>query len=196
MGETEINLAKIGDKEAIERIMRSYKGFICKNSRLFYLNGGDSEDLEQEGYIGLIKAIRYFDCKKCDNFDVFAHLCIKRQILTAIKKSNNIGNQGLNNAILQDETTICDSENNKFEKSIEFYTPEEIILGKEMMKLLYIFLKNNLSREEKRVLRYVIKGYTYKDIAEKLSENPKKIDNCIQRVKKKILMFVREYKII
>lgn len=196
MGETEINLAKIGDKEAIERIMRSYKGFIYRNSRLFYLNGGDSEDLEQEGYIGLIKAIRYFDCKKCDNFDVFAHLCIKRQILTAIKKSNNIGNQGLNNAILQDETTICDSENNKFEKSIEFYTPEEIILGKEMMKLLYIFLKNNLSREEKRVLRYVIKGYTYKDIAEKLSENPKKIDNCIQRVKKKIVMFVREYKII
>lgn len=101
MGEDEIRLAKVGDNEAIEKILMNYKDYISKSSKLFYLNGGDRDDLKQEGYIGLLKAIKYFDKKKCDNFDVFAHLCIKRQIFTAIRKSNNIGNQGLNSAIEQ-----------------------------------------------------------------------------------------------
>ena len=191
MGEDEIRLAKVGDNEAIEKILMNYKDYISKSSKLFYLNGGDRDDLKQEGYIGLLKAIKYFDKKKCDNFDVFAHLCIKRQIFTAIRKSNNIGNQGLNSAVEDDESKI--SKNKNFEKSIDFYSPEDILISKELIKLLHIFLLKNLTRMERRVVFFLFRGCSYKDIAERLSEDPKKIDNCIQRIKRKVEKFKKSY---
>lgn len=191
MGEDEIRLAKVGDNEAIEKILMNYKDYISRSSKLFYLNGGDREDLKQEGYIGLLKAIKYFDKKKCDNFDVFAHLCIKRQIFTAIRKSNNMGNQGLNSAVEEDESKI--SKNKNFEKSIDFYSPEDILISKELISLLHNFLLKNLTRMERRVVFFLFRGYSYKDIAERLSEDPKKIDNCIQRIKRKVEKFKKYY---
>lgn len=191
MGEEVIKLAKTGDIEAVEKILQNYRKFICRSSRMFYLNGGDRDDLKQEGYIGLLKAIKYFDQKRCDNFDIFAHLCIKRQIFTAIKKSNNIGNQGLNSAVAEEEEKI--SKNKKFEKSIDFYSPEDILISKELIRLLHIFLLKNLTKMERKVVFFFFSGYGYKDIAERLSEDPKKIDNCIQRIKRKVEKFKKSY---
>lgn len=191
MEDNEIKLAKGGDRETIEKILMNYKDYISRSSRLFYLNGGERDDLKQEGYIGLLKAIKYYDKEKCDNFDAFAHLCIKRQIFTAIRKANSIGNQGLNSAIEEDENMF--SKNKNFEKSIDFYSPEEILISKELIKLLHLFLLKNLTVIERRVIFLLFREYSYKDIAERLSEDPKKIDNCIQRIKRKIEKFKKSY---
>ncbi|WP_047394734.1 sigma factor-like helix-turn-helix DNA-binding protein, partial [Cetobacterium sp. ZOR0034] len=77
--------------------------------------------------------------------------------------------------------------------SLNYYSPEEILIGKELVNLLGDFLNQNLTPLEKKVFYYIYKQYKYIEIAELLNEPPKKIDNAIQRVKKKILGYLEEY---
>lgn len=191
MTENDIMMAKSGNEDAIERIFSNYKNYIIRKSQGFYIRGGDIEDLQQEGYIGLLKAIKYYDEIKYNDFSNFAYLCIKRQMLTAIRNSNTVKSQGLNEAVVQDETLGTFLYNSK--KSIEFYTPEEIILGKELLSSLNKFLDIKLTSMEKRVGKYLVRQYNYSEIAEKLDEDPKKVDNCIQRIKRKICIFLKRY---
>lgn len=191
MTENDIMMAKSGNEDAIERIFSNYKNYIIRKSQGFYIRGGDIEDLQQEGYIGLLKAIKYYDEIKYNDFSNFAYLCIKRQMLTAIRNSNTVKSQGLNEAVVQDETLGTFLYNSK--KSIEFYTPEEIILGKELLSSLNKFLDIKLTSMEKRVGKYLVRQYNYSEIAEKLDEDPKKVDNCIQRIKRKVCIFLKRY---
>ena len=59
-----IKLAKEGDKKAIEEILESFKMFIIKQCNRIYIEGYDIDDLIQEGYISLIKAIEKYDESK------------------------------------------------------------------------------------------------------------------------------------
>lgn len=70
--------AQNGNDEAIEEIMKIYENTIYKNSRFFFLKDGDFNDLLQEGYIGLIRAIKCYDEKRDACFSTFANLCIRR----------------------------------------------------------------------------------------------------------------------
>lgn len=191
MTEKDIMMAKSGNEDAIERIFSNYKNYIIRKSQGFYIRGGDIEDLQQEGYIGLLKAIKYYNEIKYNDFSNFAYLCIKRQMLTAIRNSNTVKSQGLNEAVVQDETLGTFLYNSK--KSIEFYTPEEITLGKELLLSLNEFLDIKLTSMEKRVGKYLMRQYNYNEIAEKLNEDPKKVDNCIQRIKRKVCIFLKRY---
>lgn len=61
------------------------------------------------------------------------------------------------------------------------------------MKLLKKFLNENLSGLEKDVFIFMAKGYGYLEIAQKLEKEPKAIDNSIQRIKKKVIIFLERY---
>lgn len=191
MTEYDIMMAKSGNEDAIEKIFSNYKNYILRKSQGFYIKDGDVEDLQQEGYIGLLKAIKYYDEIKYNDFSNFAYLCIKRQMLTAIRNSNTVKSQGLSEAVVQDETLGKILYNSK--KSIEFYTPEEITLGKELMSSLNKFLDIKLTSMEKKVGKYLLRQYSYVEIAKELNADPKKIDNCIQRIKRKVCMFLKKY---
>lgn len=190
----DIILAQNGNEEAIEKILKEYQGTIYKNNRSFFLKGGDSDDLMQEGFIGLIKAIKSYDDSRNACFSTFANLCIRRQMITAIKNYNSDKYKNLNQAIQQgkdytdQEEYVCYTN-----PSLRFYSPEEIYLGKELVKLLIDFLNKNLSELEKRVFKYLCKEYSYIEIANILNEPPKKIDNTIQRIKKKITFYLKSY---
>lgn len=191
MTEYDIMMAKSGNEDAIEKIFSNYKNYILRKSQGFYIKDGDVEDLQQEGYIGLLKAIKYYDEIKYNDFSNFAYLCIKRQMLTAIRNSNTVKSQGLSEAVVQDETLGKILYNSK--KSIEFYTPEEITLGKELMSSLNKFLDIKLTSMEKKVGKYLLRQYSYVEIAKELNADPKKIDNCIQRIKRKVCIFLKKY---
>ena len=76
------------DNAAFEYLIKKYMGIVKKESRALYIIGAENEDIIQEGMIGLIKAIRSFDGSKGASFSTFANLCIKRQLITAVKLSN------------------------------------------------------------------------------------------------------------
>ncbi|MGL5089000.1 MAG: sigma-70 family RNA polymerase sigma factor [Cetobacterium sp.] len=189
----DIILAQSGDEDSIEKIIKEYERAIYKNNHSFFLKGGDSDDLMQEGLIGLIKAIKSYDDSRNACFSTFANLCIRRQIITAVKNHNSDKYKNLNQA-MQGEGFSTHEENIHYSyPSLGFYSPEDIFLGKELIKLLTVFLDENLSNLEKKVFTFLCKEYSYVEIASFLDESPKKIDNTIQRVKKKILSYLSSY---
>lgn len=189
---TVIKQAQLGDQEALTEIFSKYEKFILLRSKSYFLNGADKEDLLQEGMIGLIKAIRAFDENKDASFNTFASLCIKRQIITAIKNYNSGKNKILN--LATDGYYEGEEGNITYEsKSLNFYNPEEIYLGKEKLEGLREFLKENLSGLEHEIFEYMAAGIHYIDIAGKTGRDVKSVDNTIQRVKKKLKFYIDNY---
>src|ERR1700726_4506812 len=94
-----IALAKQGDRYAYDRLLRRYHGFVRLKASSYFLAGGDSDDLIQEGLIGLYKAVRDFRTDKETSFRSFAELCVTRQIITAIKTATRFKHQALNNYV-------------------------------------------------------------------------------------------------
>ena len=82
-----VELSVTGDKSATEYIFDKYKNFVKAVVRMYFLVGADRDDVVQEGMIGLFKAIRDFDETKQTSFKSFAEMCVKRQVLTAIKNA-------------------------------------------------------------------------------------------------------------
>ncbi|WP_297487710.1 sigma-70 family RNA polymerase sigma factor [uncultured Cetobacterium sp.] len=190
----DIILAQQGSEDSIEKIIRMYQKVIYRNNQKFFLKGGDRDDLMQEGIIGLMKAIKSYDENRNACFSTFANLCIRRQIITAVKNYNSDKYKFLNQATQGDSSTILEETSVYSKPSLTFNSPEDIFLGKELIKYLGAFLKGNLSDLEKIVFSYLCKQYTYIEIAHILNESPKKIDNTIQRVKKKIVMYLETYR--
>ena len=181
--------AQSGDSEAIDLILKEYSKLLSFNAQKYYLVGAEKEDLVQEGILGLLKAIKFYDETK-SSFTSFAFLCIRREMISAIRKANTQKHMVLNealktNAILEDSANFDDEEHNiNNYKSLES-NPEEAYLLKEKIEEFKKFSENNFSKFEKEVLTYLIRGYSYREIAKILSKNLKSIDNTIQRIRKK-----------
>src|SRR5437867_7465049 len=88
--------ARNGDSVAMDQLMRRYTGFVRLKASSYFLAGGDSEDLIQEGLVGLYKAVRDFRTDKETSFRSFAELCVTRQIITAIKTATRFKHAPLN----------------------------------------------------------------------------------------------------
>ena len=191
-----INEAQHGSSEAITQIFEEYENFVFLKAKNYFLMGADKEDLIQEGMIGLLKAIRGYDKEKLASFKTFASICIKRQLLTAIKSANSQKNMALNTAV----GITSESDENKelvYTKGLESYvsySPEELYLTKEQLSGLKDYLESNLSTFETTVFNMMVNGETYKDIAVKLDKKVKSVDNAIQRIKRKSETWISDYK--
>lgn len=177
------------DEELINQLVENYASLIRGICRRFYLVGGTSDDLYQEGMIGLLEAAKHFDETKGtigdDTFKKFATTCIKRQILDAIKHANTKKNQPLNNSI---PIVRKNDEDDEFEISEMgmVQDPEELIISKEKQEERLAILNENLSEFEKLVLEYYLDGLNTKSIAKMLGKTPRSITNTIQRIKNKV----------
>ncbi len=191
-----INEAQLGSFEAITQIFEEYENFVFLKAKNYFLMGADKEDLIQEGMIGLLKAIRGYDKEKLASFKTFASICIKRQLITAIKSANSQKNMALNTAV----GMTSDNDENKevvYTKGLESYvsySPEELYLTKEQLSGLKDYLEGNLSTFETTVFNMMVSGETYKDIAVKLDKKVKSVDNAIQRIKRKSETWISDYK--
>src|SRR6476661_10371184 len=88
--------ARNGDGGAMDSLLRRYNGFVRLKASSYFLAGGESDDLIQEGLIGLYKAVRDFRLDKETSFRSFAELCVTRQIITAIKTATRFKHSPLN----------------------------------------------------------------------------------------------------
>src|SRR5437588_5399 len=80
-------------------LLARYRGFVRLKASSYFLAGGDSEDLIQEGLIGLYKAIRDYRSDRESSFRNFAELCITRQIITAVKTATRNKHSPLNHYV-------------------------------------------------------------------------------------------------
>ncbi|MCI7186846.1 MAG: sigma-70 family RNA polymerase sigma factor [Fusobacterium mortiferum] len=188
-----IKLAQNGDQEALDLILKEYKKLIYLNIRNYFLVGADQDDLLQEGTIGLLKAIKNYSEGKA-SFKTFATLCIRRQILTAVRSSTAQKNSALNEASGNNlETEDGHEDYPKELYSNVRYNPEAIFLSKEKIMEFQDFVEHNFSPFERQVFNYMIKGFSYKEIAAELEKTPKVIDNSFQRIKRKSELWLSTY---
>ena len=175
-----IDLLRKGNSEITDFLMDKYKYIVKKKARVMFMVGGDTDDLIQEGMIGLYKAIRDFDPGKESSFLHFANICINRQIYTAITASNRKKHSPLNSSI-----SIYD--NNQGEEYLDYSDdPEKILISRENIENIERICNENLSNYERGVFRLYIEGNNYTEIAEMMDKKPKSIDNAIQRIKNKV----------
>jgi RNA polymerase sporulation-specific sigma factor len=182
-------LASVGNNSAIDYLLDKYRNLVLIIARSYFLIGADRDDITQEGMIGLFKAIRDYKTDNDTSFSTFAHMCIKRQILSAIKTATRKKHLPLNTYISLNNTTYDDEQETTLLNVIidkEKLSPEDIIIDKEAHDSILKSITEILSEYETTVLDKYLKGMCYTDIAAKLGKSEKSIDNALQRIKKKI----------
>ena len=185
--ETLASKANLGDEKAENEILERYKGLVVKIARSYFILGGEMEDIVQEGMIGLYKALKGYDKKKNASFKTFATMCIKHQIQSAIKVANAKKNSPLSNSVsLQSFSENSDDDDFLPVNLIFQVSPDEKIINKEDYRNLLENIKKMLSEKELQVLKYYLKGYTYKEISNILGTSEKSIDNSLSRIKSKL----------
>lgn len=187
--ESLIEKIRLGDIEAQDYLLEKYRNVVTMKSNRFFLIGAESDDMIQEGMIGLFKAIQSFDLdKKNISFKTFANLCIERQLITAIKTSNRQKHIPLNSYFSLNISAYDENEDTEVIDILDTNTvedPLETITKREYREFLENKIEQNLSPFEKKVLDRYIQGESYVDIASKLESPVKAIDNAIQRIRKK-----------
>ena len=181
--ETLIRRLRAGESASADYLMEKYKGLVKKKARAMFLIGGDTDDLIQEGMIGLFKAVRDYQPDREASFQSFANLCIDRQIYSAIKSSNRQKHQPLNTYV---SLSSSETEEDLRDTYAEHDNPESILIDRENVSALENEMEKSLSSLENRVLHLYLEGNSYIEIAEILGKTPKSIDNALRRIRKKI----------
>jgi RNA polymerase sporulation-specific sigma factor len=186
-----IALAKSGDPTAYARLMSRYKGFVRLKASSYFLAGGDSEDLIQEGMIGLYKAIRDYRSDRESSFRNFAELCITRQIITAVKTATRNKHTPLNQYVSFSAPAgiAADEEAPTLEELIPSpatHDPAKQAISAEELRSLVGCLSTSLSQLESSVLALYLDGRSYEEIGRRLDCDTKTVDNALQRVKRKV----------
>ena len=183
--------ARNGDGTAMDALMRRYTGFVRLKSSSYFLAGGDSEDLVQEGLIGLYKAVRDFRPDKETSFRSFAELCVTRQIITAIKTATRFKHAPLNSYVSFSHTPAGqegdDCSLGDALPGPAVNDPSVRVISTQELESLVGCLSTTLSPLEADALRMYLEGSSYEEMAELLDCDTKAIDNALQRVKRKIL---------
>ena len=183
--------ARNGDPRSLDALIRRYTGFVRLKASSYFLAGGDSEDLIQEGLIGLYKAVRDFRSDKETSFRSFAELCITRQIITAIKTATRFKHAPLNTYVSFSQTPAgqesegdCTLGDALPGPSVD--EPSIMVISTEELQSLVFCLGTGLSKLESDALRLYLEGSSYEEMADRLGVDTKTIDNALQRVKRKI----------
>lgn len=170
-----------GETEVAEYLVKKYKYLVLRQARAMYLVGGDTDDLIQEGMLGLFKAVQGYRPEKAASFATFAQICIHRQIYSAVQSAGRQKHEPLN--------TYVSFSNQDWEGAVvpqDDQNPETIIIGQEQMVDIKEQIYQLLSPFETQVLERYLGGEHYIRIAKELDKSPKSVDNAIQRIRGKV----------
>lgn len=181
-------LAASGDRIAEEALVMRYHRLVRICARPYFLAGGDSEDLIQEGMVGLLAAIREYDSGKAASFRTFAEVCIKNRLISVIKAAARDKHIPLNNYV-SFETPLFSGNGDHYAYGAADQLqedPEAILLGREAFQERMRALEGQLSGFEASILRLYLNGLSYSEIAAEVNKSPKSVDNAVQRIRRKL----------
>ncbi len=195
-----IALAKQGDEQALDQLVRRYHGFVRLKASSYFLAGGDSDDLIQEGLVGLYKAIRDYRTDRESSFRNFAELCITRQIITAVKTATRNKHTPLNQYV--SFSSSPSGSQGEGEPTLDEFIPGPAVddpasrvISSEELRALVDCLSAELSELEAEVLALYLDGRPYEEIAERTGRDTKTVDNALQRVKRKVGVHLESRKV-
>lgn len=168
--------AKSGDKEAEENLLNKYSPLVKAIAARFFLVGGESEDLVQEGMVGLYSAINGYN-KTSANFSTYAYACIRNAVVDAVKKSRGDKYSALNNFVSIVE--IGDK--------ISPISPEDEVILQESRREFLQKISKNLSSLEFKVTVMYLDGMSIGEISSALQKEQKSVSNALARAKSKLV---------
>lgn len=177
-----------GDRIAEETLVMRYNRLVRVCARPYFLVGGDSEDLIQEGMVGLLNAIREFSPDKKSSFRTYAETCIRNRILSAIRAAARDKHTPLNYYVSY-ETPLFDGSTDSYPLSASQQpqqNPEDVLISREERRERLGTLKGQLSGLEASILELYLYGYSYLEIAKQVRRSPKAVDNAVQRIRRKV----------
>ncbi len=180
-----------GEDGITEYLMNKYKNLVRSKAKSMYLLGADSDDLIQEGMIGLFKALRDYDSGRDASFLTFADLCVSRQMYTAVQASRRQKHIPLNTyvSLYGSAGMGHDGEEEELVNVLAARTgenPEDVVIDRENVVQLEQTIERELSGFEKQVLDLYMIGMGYQQIAKVLGRDEKSTDNALQRIKTKL----------
>ena len=181
---------RAGETAAMDALLARYRRFARAKARGYFLVGADHDDIEQEGLIGLFKAVRDYRPEREASFRAFAELCITRQVITAIKTATRQKHQPLNRYV---SISGIRSDDADAERSVEALLddhhvrdPAEEVVQRERYDAMRRSMAQVLSGLEVDVLGLYVEGKSYQEIGDQLGRHVKSIDNALQRIKRKV----------
>lgn len=186
-------LVASGDRAAEEAIVLRYSRLVRVCARPFFLAGGDSEDLIQEGMLGLLTAIREFKPERGGTFRTFAELCIRHRVISAVRTAAGGKHTPLNTYVsLELSLFVGNQEHASFGAALSRQeNPEDVIINQESLNRLVGVIRDQLSAFENHVLGSYLNGLSYSEIAKEVKRSTKSVDNAVQRIRRKIARYLQ-----
>ena len=179
-------LAVAGNRLAEETLVARYNRLVRTCARPFFLAGGDSEDLTQEGMVGLITAVREYDAGKEASFRTFAEICIRSRLYSVLRASARDKQQPLNQSLSLDDSHFDSNPLTSGTNNLAQRNPEDFLIDREHTAALLSGVRKQLSEFEAKILGYYLDGLSCREIAEAVSKSPKSVDNAVQRIRRKV----------
>lgn len=175
-----------GNREAEEILVTRYNRLVRTCARPYFLIGGDSEDLIQEGMVGLIKAVREYDPLRDASFRTFAEICIRNRLFSVLRAASRDKHAPLNQSVPLDTPFFDGNSYTAGIRDMAQGNPEDLILDRERAESLLSGVRKQLSEFETKILGYYLDGLSCREIAEAVGKSPKSVDNAVQRVRRKV----------
>ena len=180
--------ARQGDERAAALVVDRCRRLVHARASAFYLRGADRDDVVQEGMLGLCKAIRDFDPQRGVDFSSFADVCIKRQLVTAVRASTRFKHRPLAHyaSLNSEEAARWDAR----ESTARCEDPgEQVVAAAALIEAVGVAAMR-LSDLERDVLMHHASGLCYREIAHRVGRAVKSVDNALQRARSKVEMQV------
>ncbi len=184
--------AASGDRAAEEALVLRHTRLVRVCARPFFLAGGDSEDLIQEGMVGLLSAIREFRPQKGASFRTFAEVCVRRRIISVVRSAAGGKHLPLNDSVSLDPSLfLANQDFTSFGTAYHHQrNPEDVVIHEENLSALEEEIREGLTRLETQVLTHYLNGLSYAEIAEEVQRSTKSVDNAVQRIRRKIAQYL------
>ena len=174
-----------GDRMAEEVLVTRYHRLVRAITRPYFLAGGDSDDLIQEGMMGLMMAVREFDGSKEASFRTFAEVCIRNRMFSALRAASREKHSPLNQSISIEAPFFDSNSYATVSGHVSSCDPEELLLLREKAEHDFVRINQQLSSMERSVLSLYLDGLTYGEIARVLKKPPNSVENAVQRIRRK-----------
>lgn len=175
-----------GSREAEEVLVTRYNRLVRICARPFFLVGGDSEDLIQEGMVGLLKAVRSYDASRDASFRTFAEICIRSRLYSILRSQNLNKHAALNHSVNVEAPFFDSNSYTVGSFDISQSNPEDLMILQENFDEMWKRVQNQLSEFEAKILGFYLDGLSYQEIAVMVSKSPKSVDNAVQRIRRKV----------
>ena len=179
-------LAASGNRLAEEALVTRYNRLVRTCARPFFLAGGDSEDLTQEGMVGLITAVREYDAGKEASFRTFAEICIRSRLYSMLRASARDKQQPLNQSLSLDDSHFDSNPLTSGTNNLAQRNPEDFLIDREHTAALLSGVRKQLSEFEAKILGFYLDGLSCREIAKAVNKPPKSVDNAVQRIRRKV----------